>query len=105
MVIHLTRPDNERRPAGKRSAEDRPGRKINTESSLFGLAKTEIETLVDLAVNSGAVVAIISAELVVVPDTMLLEAEANGNPYNPTTLLRREDGRTAAIYRFPEVTL
>lgn len=31
-------PDNERRPAGKRSAEDRPGRKINHQSTRWSPA-------------------------------------------------------------------
>ena len=67
----------------------------------LGLSKVEIEGLVDLAIDSGAVVVLVAADLVVVPDTTLLEGEANGEPYTPTTLLRRFDGRTAAFYRIP----
>lgn len=80
-------------------------KRITDKSTFFGVDKSLIEAYVELAINSGAVIAVVADDLVVVPDTMLLEGEANGHPYNPTTLLRRQDGRTAALYRFPEVTL
>lgn len=72
-----------------------------TAPTIFGLTKAEVEGLVDLAINSGAVVLVVSADLIVVPDTTLLEGFANREPYTPTTLLRRLDGRTAALYRLP----
>ena len=97
-------PDKKGRPGGGGPPKITATKRITGKATFLGVAKADIEMWTDLAINSGAVIAVIAADLILVPDTMLMEAEANGNPYTVTTLLRRADGRTAAIYRFPEVT-
>ncbi len=39
--------------------------------------------------------------LIVAPDTVLLEAVANGLDVTPSVAVGRPDGRTATIYRLP----
>lgn len=74
-------------------------------ATVLGLVGDEFEALVNLAIDSGAIVAHVGADLVFVPDVLIIEAEANGNPYTPTTQIRREDSRTCALYRLPRLVV
>lgn len=73
--------------------------------TILGLPRDEFEALINLSIDSGAIVAHVPADLVFVPDVMLIEAEANGRPFTPTTRIKRDDSRTCAVYRFPEVVM
>jgi hypothetical protein len=69
------------------------------------MTAAEIATLtdcVDLAFEVGTPVVIDSLQLVVVPDVVLLEGEANGHHTPRTWAVGRDDGRMAYVYPLPE---
>ncbi len=111
-------PDNERRPAGERSAERIAGQEINTDrTSPFATLPLKgsrrrltdedrpiVDTVVDFAIDNGSIVVVFALDIVVVPDLMLIEYAANGNPSPHTITVRRPDGRSASLYAIPERT-
>ena len=101
----MSPPDNERRPAGKRSAERTPT-KAFTEilTELVDAAAASINDLIkdaaQLAIETNTVVILAAIDIAVVPDLVILGVAANGLEMTPTYIVERADGRSAWLYRW-----
>lgn len=62
-----------------------------------------VEGCADIAISTGAAVVHIAADVVIVPDTLAIQAFANGEEdYRPPSMTRA-DGRSIWLYALPDV--
>jgi hypothetical protein len=66
-----------------------------------GPVELAVERAADEALTTGEIVTLPELGLVVVPDTVIVEAVANGHDVTSTVRLYRADGRVAYVWKLP----